>query len=139
MNLRETIRRTLAQRIGDALDSRTTVDAVLATWQQVAARLAPVIGVRGTEALFGRALHLTSTTFLWLAIAEDRGNRAPSLERFRSCLAARDPATAVAGSLALLVTFTELLAALIGEDLTERLLAPVWTAPSAPSEPETEP
>jgi hypothetical protein len=54
-----------------------------------------------------------------------------------ACLAAQHTGTAQEAAFTLLLTFTELLATLIGESLTERLLAPVWARPSLPLEQET--
>jgi hypothetical protein len=123
--LRESIRTTLAERAG-LLGADATVEATAATWRLVAAQLAPVIGARGLEVLFGRALHMTSTTYRWLAVGEDRGGRADALPSLAECLARQDPATAAEASYTLLLTFTELLTTLIGESLTTRLLAPVF-------------
>jgi hypothetical protein len=69
---------------------------------------------------------MTSTTYRWLAVGEDRGGRADALPSLAECLARQDPATAAEASYTLLLTFTELLTTLIGESLTTRLLAPVF-------------
>ena len=122
--LRESIRTAGAQRT-DLLSADATVKATAATWRLVAAQLAPVIGARGLEVLFGRALHMTSATYPWLAVSEDRGGRTDLLPSLAECLARQDPATAAEASYALLSRFTELLTTLIGESLTTRLLAPV--------------
>jgi hypothetical protein len=58
------------------------------------------------------------------------------LANLRSSLEAMDPMVGAAGGFALLATFTELLATLIGESLTERLLDPVWTPPKPAAEQE---
>lgn len=136
--LRAAIRTTLAQQAGNAPTARAVADAALNLWQQMAARLAPVIGVRGVDILFGRALHLTSRAFPWLVMVSEHGDSAAQLANFKgrvaARIAARDPSVASEASCALLLTFTELLATLIGEPLTERLLAPVWAPP--PPAPE---
>ena len=123
--LRESIRTALAERAG-LRGADATAEATAATWRLVAAQLAPVIGSRGLEVLFGRALHVTSTTYRWLAVSEDRGGSADALPSLAQCLARQDPATAAEASDKLLLTFTELLTTLIGESLTTRLLAPVF-------------
>jgi len=114
-----------------------TSEATAATWRLLEAQLLPVIGARGLDVLFRRALHQTTTAFPWLAIAVDRGGSAGPLPSLMACLAAQHTAAAAEGAYALLLTFTELLATLIGESLTERLLAPVWAHPSLPSEQVT--
>ena len=134
---REAIRATLAHRAGDSPDASAVAEATIGTWHQVSARLAPVIGARGVDVLFRRALHLTSTAFPWLATAGEHGDGAGSIANFRARLETRETAAAAEASHALLVTFTELLATLIGSSLTERLLGSIWTPPPPASEQET--
>ena len=129
---RESIRTALAQRAGSP-DSDATAKATAATWRLVAAQLAPVIGARGLEVLFERALRLTSTTFPWLAVGSGSGSGAGLLPGVAECLACRRPAEAAEASYTLFLTFTELLMNLIGESLTARLLTPVWADPSVSS------
>jgi hypothetical protein len=137
---REAIRGALARSAGEAPDASAIAEATLDAWRQVAARLAPVIGARGVEALFGRSLHVTGKAFPgFVATAGNDGNGAALLAGLKACLAAQEPAVAAAAGQALLVNFTELLATLIGASLTERLLAPVWLPPSPESERETAP
>jgi hypothetical protein len=135
--LRETIRTTLGQRAGSHPDANATSEATAATWRLVETQLAPVIGARGLDVLFRRALHQATTAFPWLAVAVDRGGSDGPLPSLMACLATQHRATAAEAACALLLTFAELLAALIGESLTERLLAPVWARPSLPSEQGT--
>lgn len=135
---REAIRRTLVQRAGDAPDTSAVAEALLSTWRQIATRLAPVIGARGVDAIFRRSLHLTSNVFPWLATAGEQADSTAPLIRFRACLEASEPAAAAEASYALLVTFTELLATLIGESLTDRLLSPVWTPQPTVSDSDQE-
>jgi len=136
---REAIRKTLAHHAGGAPDAGAVAEATLSVWHQVAGRLAPVIGTGGVDALFRRSLHLTSANFPWLAISDDAGNNAALLASFKARLASRETDTAVEAGHALLVIFTELLASLIGESLTERLLRPVWAPQPTASEQETAP
>lgn len=134
--LRDAIRATLAHRAGDSPDAGTVAEATISTWHQMVAQLAPVIGVRGVDVLFSRALHLTSASFPWLAIAGEQGDGAAQQASFRAQLEIHETVVAAEASCALLVTFTELLATLIGGPLTERLLRPVWAPPSPASEQE---
>lgn len=128
------IRGTLARSAGDSPDASAIAEATLNTWRRMADRLAPVIGVRGVDALFGRSLHVTSKTFPWLAMAGNDGSSAALLTGLKVRLAGQEPAAVAEASAVLLGNFTELLTTLIGASLTERLLAPVWL----PSPPESE-
>jgi hypothetical protein len=131
----------LTQRAGGTPDANAVVDAVVRTWQSMAAQLEPVIGVRGVNVLLERALHLTGKKFPWLAQAEPTGaatpTPTPTAIQLQARFARRDATEAAEAGCALLVTFTELLASLVGEPLTERLLATVWldTPPPPAQEP----
>jgi len=133
---REAIRTTLERRAVDFSDAGEIAKATSDTWNQMAAQLEPVIGTHGVEALFKRSLHLTSATFPWLAPPdEDLGDTLPARVAIR--LAGCEADTAAQASYSLLVTFTELLATLIGHSLTKRLLAPAWIPPSPVAGQET--
>lgn len=132
--LRDAIRRVLTDDLGKGPARSITVDV----WRQISVQLAPVIGERGVEVLLGRALHVTSAAFPWSASARGHGSGAGSLGAFVARLEARDANATAEASQALLATFTELLASLIGASLSERLLAPVWTSSSPSPTPRAE-
>jgi hypothetical protein len=125
-------------RAGRVPNAATIAEATASTWRLVTEQLAPVIGARGLDVLFSRALHQTSASFPWLEVAEDRGGSATPMTSLMACLTGQHPSTAAEASTALLVRFTELLATLIGESLTTRLLGPVWDFPSLPSGQESD-
>lgn len=135
--LRDVIRETLARHAGDSPDTKAIAAATLDTWHQVSARLAPVIGARGVDALFSRALYLTSVNFPWLAISAEQGDSASQLASFGARLEVQETAAAMGAGQALMTTFVELLASLIGESLTARLLNPVWERPPPALSQET--
>lgn len=135
---REVIRARLVQRIGDASDGNTFVEATADVWRGIAAELIPVIGVRGVDVLYSRALYLTSASFPWLAMTGSQEDGAAELADLKARLATAEAAVAAEASFALLATFTELLSALIGEALTDRLLNPVWVPQPPASTPENE-
>jgi hypothetical protein len=133
---RDAIRATLTQRAGGNPDAGSIAQATLDTWQQVAERLVPVIGPRGVDALLGRALHLTSKSFPWLAMTGSAAESALLLAGLKTRLAGGETTAAAQAGLALLATFVELLATLIGASLTERLLTPVWVSASSETLPK---
>lgn len=135
---RETIRITLAHRTGDAPDASAVAEATAGTWRQVAALLTPVLGARGVDVIFRRALSLTSKIYPWLALDEAQGDSAALLVSLKAQLAGQETDVAAEAACALLMTFFELLTTLLGESLTERLSKPVWTAPLSPPEQESE-
>jgi hypothetical protein len=131
--LRETIRVTLEERSGKLPEAAAVSEATAKTWHLVEAQLAPVIGAHGLDVLFRHALHQTTMSYPWLVAVVDRGGSASPLPSLMACLAAQPRAAATEAVQALLFTLTELLARLVGESLTERLLAAVWAHPPLPT------
>jgi len=129
---RAAIRGALALRRGEDAGAGAVASATLGLWRDVSSRLAPMIGVRGVDALLVRSLQLSAPAHPWPDQAVEQEGGAEPLAGFASRLEGRDPNAAAEASVALLVAFTDLLASLIGESLTGLLLDPVWApAPSA--------
>jgi hypothetical protein len=127
---RKMIRDKLAQYAGSTPDAPAIAAATVAIWPRISAQLAPVIGARGVDVLLDRSLHLTSVSFPWLSSGADPGCT-PVLEGIETSLARQEAAAAAAASCELLSAFCELLATLIGDSLTDRLLGPVWALAGA--------
>lgn len=124
-NINEAIQYALAHRIGNATDEHVVNEIIVNIWQQMAQQLEPIIGMHGTDVLFNRALHLTHKEFPWTVITDDKSNSTVLIRGFLKSFAGRDIHLITKASYKLLVTFTQLLIALIGESLTHRLLNPV--------------
>lgn len=135
----EAMRNTLARHAARAPDAGAVAEVVLATWSSMVERLSPVIGVKGVDVLFRRALQLTGKTFPWLAIAEEYGNSASLLKGLKARFELQDASVATEAGNALLGIFTDLLTSLLGAPLTERLLGPVWQSLPPESDQETSP
>jgi hypothetical protein len=128
-------RRLALRRGGPGTGAAAEVD--LGVWREVAGILAPMIGAGGVEAIFKRSLQLTTPRFPWLGFA---GEPEAGVAILASCLARlklRDPKEAAEANLALLVSFTDLLVAMIGASLTDRLLGQIWALPISASPEET--
>lgn len=121
------VRLTLAAREASAAQ---IADAMVATWYEVDAALTPIIGSKAVVALFKRSLHLTGRTHPWLAGTHE-GAQALDLAALKPVVAQQSSAEAALGSRALLQTFHQLLGALIGPSLTERLLRSAWADASS--------
>ena len=107
---------------------------LLEPWRRISQHLCPLIGESGFCALFGRAIHVIGPDHAWLA--PQHPCRAPE-QLFASLeerMALVDAERAAKANEALLRTFTELLAALIGERLTQRLLESVSATDMAPGQ-----
>lgn len=106
-------------------------DAVLALWGAIGRALDPIIGQRGVAALYHRSLKLTARSHPWLAVvpAGPLADADADLAALKAAFTRQSAEAAVAGGDALFETFRELLASLVGDPLTERLLRSVWTPP----------
>jgi hypothetical protein len=119
------IRRAIAA--GLATDDSRLAAAVLAgLYQALAGHLEPLVGTAGVRAIYGRSVHLATSEVPWIAAAADLQNGASAVDALRGCLADQHPSAATVGARILLVSFVELLARLIGEGLTTRLMAQAW-------------
>lgn len=137
MDSRESSRFTapLAQRVAEDADARAIADAVAAMWSDVSSALQPVIGPRGVAALFWRTLHLGSARYPWLApLMAGRADTVMPVAELAALFADQPPAAAVEAGSALFTIFRDLLVALIGSGLSERLLQVAWsTSSNAPA------
>ena len=114
--------RTEATRAPKDAEPSQIADAIASTLQAIDAALRPIIGERGVAALYSRSLYLTSPSHPWLAGMHEGVQTAMDLAALKSVLAQQSSDHAAAAGSALLQTFYDLLASLIGSSLTERLL-----------------
>lgn len=133
------IHRTLAYRSGDAASAFAFAAAVVDIWRRISEQLEPVIGKRGFNILFERSIQLASKTHQWLGLVEANEAMGVSLTDMTDMLAAQDAPVAHEASCAVLTSFTDLLANLIGASLADRLLHAVWTPEAGATELETKP
>ncbi|MBC7603605.1 MAG: hypothetical protein H7255_13220 [Ramlibacter sp.] len=110
-------------------------DQGVAAWVAVHAALSPVIGQGGFAALYSRALHMARSDYQWLAAAYDSQatttGPGAGFTALRAALAAQATPEAVAAHESMMKTIRMLLANLIGESLTARLLQNIHPISSA--------
>jgi hypothetical protein len=112
-------------------DARRIAEASAAAWGAIDVALAPVIGARGSAALYKRSLHLARATYPLLADAHNAGSEPGDFSVLRTVLSRQTAADAAAAHDALLRIFHDLLADLVGRSLTRRLLQSAWEPPSS--------
>jgi hypothetical protein len=111
---------------------------VATTFQDINQALSPIVGQRGMAALYKRSLHLSRPLHAWLPAAAEGADVDIDFESLTTALATRTSMDAAVAGTQLLESFLALLATLIGDSLTERLLRPVWaTFLSGPSALDT--
>ena len=91
-------------------------------YDKLHAKLQPLLGAAGVDALFARSIMLVRGEFADFGEASVLGG-AP---RLRDCLQAQDPAIAPEAAAALFGTFLTLITNFIGERLTAQVLRSVW-------------
>lgn len=95
---------------------------LIQSWRHLADQLGPLIGDSGFCALYTRACRLVGPEFRWLADTPPCKTRDSQIKALDGMLASVAPDHAQAAHAALLQTFTDLLASLIGHALARRLL-----------------
>ncbi|HSI52587.1 MAG: hypothetical protein ACAH21_08890 [Ramlibacter sp.] len=121
--------KTLEQLAATGADARQIADASVAVWSAIDEALSPVIGPRGSGALYKRSIHLARASYPWLGAAYEGAGRPGDFSALNTALAAQTAVQAAAAHDAVLKIFHDLLADLIGRSLTQRLLQAVWDSP----------
>ena len=116
----------LEECVGAGADAKAIADDCVRAWERVTTQFAPLIGEGGVGVLYARSLHLTRLRFPWLAVAQEPRRTDSLYADLRLSLERRDPNESREAVSALMVTFAELLKALIGETLTTRILSSAW-------------
>jgi len=101
-------------------------DAAIHFWEQMAAQIILIVGEGGFNSLYARSVFLTQSTFPWLSASLLPSQAAQRFTELKMSLEAQTPALAREANSLLLITFTDILAALIGEELTASILRSAW-------------
>ena len=100
-------------------------DASISLWVQMATQIISIVGEAGFNSLYIRSVFLTQSSFHWLAAAA-LSQPDHRFAQLKTSLAGQTPEQASAANSLLLITFTDILAALIGEPLTTSILRSAW-------------
>lgn len=122
---------TLERLAATGADARQVADASVLVWSAIDGALSPVIGPRGSGALYKRSLHLARVDFPWLTAAFDGVGNAGDFSALHTALSQQTALHAAAAHDAVLRIFHDLLSDLIGRSLTQRLLQAVWESTSS--------
>jgi len=123
------VHRDLARLAAGGADVQQIAGHAAQIWRSVDAALSPIIGQRGVAALFRRSMLLASEAHVSLATALDDADALGGMAAFRATLERQSSAEAIATNGAVLQVFLDLLASLIGESLTDRLLQSLREGP----------
>lgn len=114
-------------------------DAALDLWEKLADEIISIVGEAGFNSLYERSVYLAQPTFPWLPPCPSSPQTHHPFAELRARLAEQTPAHARAANSLLLTSFTDILASLIGEQLTSSILRSAWgNLASAASEKESD-
>ncbi|MGZ8927565.1 MAG: hypothetical protein ACXW03_03800 [Methylobacter sp.] len=125
----ETSAPLLRQQIIERLLTQHTekvADAAIILWEQLATQIISIVGEGGFNSLYARSAFLTQSTFPWFAGPSLSPQTDDRFEKLKMSLEAQMPAPASEANSLLLITFTDILASLIGEELTSSILLSAW-------------
>lgn len=102
-------------------------DAAINVWKLMATQIISLVGESGFDSLYARSVFLTQSTYPWLAADLPLSASYQRFTLLKSSLEQQPPTLANTANHLLLITFTDILATLIGEQLTTRILRSAWS------------
>ena len=102
------------------------VSGVIALWKKFSDELMSLVGEKGFLVLYSRSLHILQATFPALPNFDAEISPANWLAELEAALTEKDLVGLNNANYQLLMTFTDILASLIGEDLTIEILHASW-------------
>ncbi len=109
-----------------AQHTEDVADAAIDLWEPMAAQIISVVGESGFISLYARSVFLTQTSFPWLAASSQLSQSDHRFAELKMSLKDKTPTQVSEANSLLLITFTDILATLIGEQLTTSILRSAW-------------
>ncbi len=119
----------LRQQITESLKAphaEKMADVAIKLWEQMAAQIILIIGKDGFHTLYARSLFLSQPKFPWLTSPKFLPQIDHRFAELKMCFEGQTPEEISAANGLLLITFADILAALIGEELTASILRAAW-------------
>lgn len=104
----------------------TAVEATAVLWGRLLTELRPILGDGALKPLYSRSLRITSRSHAWLLYDKLQSGDGDLMVQLTLLLQEQPASVAKDASSALFVNFFELLASLIGDALTARILRAAW-------------
>ena len=102
------------------------MDVAIRLWEQLATQIIIIIGEDGFNSLYARSLFLSQAIFPWLAVSQLAPQTKHRFAGLKTSLEGQTPAQASEATSLLLIIFTDILASLIGDQLTTLILGVAW-------------
>ena len=108
-------------------------DAAVDLWAQIATQIISIVGEGGFNSLYARSVFLAKSEFPWLADISLPSKSEHRFAELKKILDGQSTMQAGEANSLLLITFTDILSSIIGEDLTMSVLHSAWGT-AAPNE-----
>jgi hypothetical protein len=126
METRKLLRQQIVKRRMAPPSEEEVADTAIELWEQIATQIISIIGEGGFDSLYLRSVSLTQSTYPWLAAVLPQSKTDQRFKDLQISFEGQTPEQAKAANSLLLINFTDILATLIGEQLTIRLLRSAW-------------
>ena len=101
-------------------------DVVTHLWEPMSVQIMAIVGEGGFNSLYARTLSLNKSEFPWLPTSPFLPKNDKRFSDLKMSLEGQTTAQMREANHLLLITFTDILASLIGEHLTSRILELAW-------------
>lgn len=136
---KQLIARMLTPRPQETDNAKAIADQAVWSWERIAFHLTPLIGQAGFQSLYLRAVHMSLPSCPTITPLKRGSSTEDLFQRLRDDLALLDNVTTAFCSNVLMNTFLELLASMIGEQLTTQILHSAWSHPPEASAAQESP
>ena len=136
MQTTDMLRHSLIKRV-TAHRHEIGLSAGVDLWRSMATQLILIIGPGGFDSLYARSVYLGQATYPWLRGGSGPSETDPRFSELEASFQMQSPTAARDANGLLLITFTDILASMIGERLTTRILDSAW-ATGAQDTPDKE-
>ena len=105
---------------------KNAADAAINLWEQMAHQVISIVGEGGFNSLYARSLFLSQPKFPWLSAISHSPQADSRFAELKKSFAAQSPAHVNEANILLLITLTDIMASIIGEQLTMGILRSAW-------------
>lgn len=103
------------------------IDTILSIWEPLTTQVISLVGETGFNSLYVRSIYLTQKNCPWCAFSSKLPQASELLIELKMNFERLSSAQYNEANSLLLITFTDILASLIGEQLTLRILHSAWS------------
>ncbi len=109
-----------------AQHTEKVADTAINLWALMAIQIISIVGKGGFDSLYARSVFLTQASFPWLTASSVSSPAEHPFAELKMSFEKQTPEQTSAANSLLLITFTDILASLIGEQLTTSILRSAW-------------